>query len=340
MELEFNQFKNVVDGYLHIYCVEKGLAEKTIARKVELLTRLTTYLNGKSFNLENVKAFIQDIGGGLEDSSKDCYIRIIRAFVAYCYVEDLLAKDWSKRIIAPKLHRKVIELVSEPTAMEIIISGTTPESFENSRCQKSKEETRLALQFMLLSACRVTEVKLMKGSDLRLDVEEPFVYIRSKGGDTEMQPVPQSMIPVLREREDNDRLFNFNEKTANRLLERGSNICGITRVKTRCHRLRDIFAVTRLRNGVALQLVSRALRHDSVKTTDRYYSNYQLCDIAPVVNNSDLVKQKMSPKELLDEFMRLVQKAGLDKHEEFVLNVSMSNKGNPAIHIDARFKSH
>ena len=338
MELDFDQLEKTIHEYLTVFCIEDGQVASVIARKRELYSKLLEFLNGKPLNLENVKAFQYYLheNGWKKEGSRDTLATRLRTFVNYCHEEkELFEKNWSKKIIKPKLHRKVIEVVKESVAMEIIITGTTPEPDEkNGRCLKSKEETRLACEFMLLTGCRVHEVEQMKGTDLRLDADEPYIIIHSKGGDTEFQPVPDIMIPTLRERADNDRLFFFTAKGANTALRRGSEKLGITKIKTTCHRLRDIFALTRLRNGVTLQLVSRALRHKSIKTTDRYYSNYVLSDIAPVVNNSDLVRQKLTPQELLEKLVTLVKKTGLDDHEEFTLQTTMSKDG---VRIDAVF---
>jgi integrase len=336
-QLTFDQLKKTIHEYLTVYCVQDGQTKGTIRGKEELFNRFLTFLNGRPFNLETVRAFQVYLHEGKwkKDSSKDCLARRLRALVNYCYEQELFEKNWAKKIMKPRLHRQVIEVVKEEVAMQIIIAGTTPEPFENAFCRRSKVETRLACEFMLYTGCRVHEVELMKGTDLRLDADVPYVIIHSKGGDVEMQPVPQVMIPELRKRVKNNRLFLFTAKGANTALRRGSKILDIKNIKTSCHRLRDVFALTRLRNGVPLQLVSRALRHDSVKTTDRYYSNYVLSDIAPVVNNSNLIKQRMTPNELLDELLRLIQKAGLNDHEEFKLQTSTSKEG---VHIDALFK--
>jgi len=339
MEIDFDQLKKEIHEYLTVYCVDDGQEKSTIDRKRELYTKLLTHLNGNPLNLDNIKSFQHHLykNGWNEEGSKNTMATRLRAFVNYCYEErDLFVKNWAKKIPKPKVHRKVIEVVKEEVAMQIILAGTMPESFENYRCRLSKRETRLACEFMLHTGCRVEEVFEMKGTDLRLEADEPYVIIHSKGGDTEMQPVPDIMLPILRERVKYNRLFFFTAKGANTALKRGSEKLGITTIKTTCHRLRDIFALTRLRNGVPLQLVSRALRHDSVKTTDRYYSNYVLSDIAPVINNSDLVRQKMTPQELLEELVKLVKKAGLDKHKEFSLQTTTSSNG---VHIDAVFKS-
>src|SRR5258708_13239090 len=150
MELDFDQLKTVIHEYLTVYCVDDGQDSTYIKDKRQLYQRLLSYLNGKPFNLENVKAF-QDYlyeNGWKEEGSKNTLGVRLRALVNYCYEEkDLFVKNWAKKIPKPTVHRRVIELVKEEVAWQIIQAGTEPEPFENRWCRKSKAETRLACQF-------------------------------------------------------------------------------------------------------------------------------------------------------------------------------------------------
>jgi integrase len=42
----------------------------------------------------------------------------------------------------------------------------------------------------------------------------------------------------------------------------------------RSHRLRDTFAVDLLEKGIPLEEVSKALGHESIKTTERHYAKW------------------------------------------------------------------
>lgn len=75
-----------------------------------------------------------------------------------------------------------------------------------------------------------------------------------------------------------------------------------------CHKLRDIFSLSRLRRGNSLQLVSRTLRHTSIAITDKYYSDYILNDLVETVNDSPLIKNSISTEQLLDEAIQAFQK--------------------------------
>jgi integrase/recombinase XerD len=44
------------------------------------------------------------------------------------------------------------------------------------------------------------------------------------------------------------------------------------------HQLRDTFAVELLQRGVPLEEVSKALGHDSIKTTERHYAKWVKAD--------------------------------------------------------------
>ena len=134
MELNFNQYKLAVHEYIHEHSVEKGLAKKTLKQKEDLHRRFTVFLAGKSFNLENVKAFQQYLyqNGCNEPSSRARHTTELRAFVNWCYkYKDLFEKNWSFKIIMPKVPKKKWNLLSEENALKVIIAGCEPNSFDN-----------------------------------------------------------------------------------------------------------------------------------------------------------------------------------------------------------------
>jgi len=334
MELTYEQYRTTVEKYLAGYCIQRELVETTVTRKREILTRVGKFLDGQSFTRETVTKWIQTLQ--VKASTKDLYIRIIRSFITYCYDEDLFEKNWGRRIITPRLHKRMLDFVSEQVAWDIIMAGTEPGSKEDKRCRDAKLETRLALLFILFSGCRVGEVQKLRGSDLRLDAEEPFFYVQSKGQDFERQPAPQSMLSVLRQRQGREKVFNFSVRTANKALRGGSKKLKIENTDpTTCKSLRAIFSLTRLGKERPLHKVSRALRHKSVKTTDKYYSQYLLKDIADVVNDSNVAKPKKTKEQVLDEIITLVEKSGLNEYKDFVLETKKYEKG---LQINVEFK--
>lgn len=328
MELDFDQYKKVVDEYINEHSVEKGLAKTTLQQKRDLHRRLTAFLDGKPFNLENVKAFQQELykNGCDESSSRARHATELRAFVNWCYkYKDLFQKNWSFKIIKPNVPKKKWNLLSEENALKVILEGCVPNSFDNYRIRKAKEEHCLALKFILLHGFRVGEVKAMKGSDLRLDAQEPYVILRRpKSQEEEWTPIHPHFMPILRERLNNNRLFRITEKTSNKLLHRGADRLGLVGYDNSCHRLRDIYALNRLRKQNR-QLVSRTLRHAKFDTTDQHYSHYDLSDLAPVVADSGVLQAPITPHEFREKSEKALKQAGLIRPEQYDVQIFESN---------------
>lgn len=289
MEITFDQFKAAVKEYLEVYCVEKGQVKNTtIKRKKDILKHLEIFLNGKPFNLENVRAFqqIQYANGLNETSSRATLASRLQSFVKWCFkYSDLFEKDWSYRIIKPTVHRKKWHLLSEENALKVILAGCKPNSFDNRRIRESKKEHCLGIQFILLHGFRIGEVVAMRGSDVMISADIPYVRIRRPKSQSEQWlPLHSHFLPILRERINNEKLFAITKKTSNIILKRGAGKLGLVGYDNTVHRLRDIYSLSRLRKH-PLQIVSKTLRHDSSQTTDQNYSHYNLSDLVQVVED-------------------------------------------------------
>jgi integrase len=203
--------------------------------------------------------------------------------------------------------------------------GCTPNSFDNYRIKKAKEEHRLALQFLLLHGCRVGEVIKFKASDMRLDAENPYIIIREpKNGQDRRQSIHSYFIPILRERINNQRLFSITKKTCNNALHRGAKKLGLVGYDVTVHRLRDIYALSRLRKQPPM-LVSRTLGHKDFKTTDMHYSQYDLSDLAPVVEDSGVLQSPITPHEFREKAEKALKVAGLVRPAQYDLQIFESN---------------
>jgi integrase len=324
MELDFDKYKLVAKEYIEDYCVEKGIRATTLQQKRHFHKRLAKFLSGKPFNLENVKAFQKYLyaNGCGEQSSRARHTTELRSFVNWCYkYKDLFERNWSFKLIKPTVPKKKWNLLSEEMALKVINKGCIPNSFDNSYIRKSKEEHRLALQFILLHGFRVGEVKAMRGSDLRLDADIPYVILqKTKSGEEQWQPIHSHFIPILRKRQKNNRLFRITEKTCNHLLKRGAERLELTGYDISPHRLRDIYSLSRLRKQPEI-LVSRTLRHKDLKTTDMHYAHYNLSDLQPVVEDSNVLQSAITPQEFVEKAKKALKVAGLIRPSQYELTV-------------------
>ena len=328
-QLDFDQYKLVINEYIEDYCVEKGVRKATLQQKRNLHKRLAIFLLGRPFNLENVKAFQKYLyANGLdEQSSRARHTTELRSFINWCYkYKDLFEKNWSFKLIMPSVPRKKWNLLSEEMALKVINKGCIPNSFDNYLIRKAKEEHHLALQFILLHGFRVGEVIKMRGADLKLEANEPYVILRNSKSkeEQEWQPLHSHFIPILRERINNDKLFSITEKTCNKLLHRGAERLGLVGYDNTCHRLRDIYSLSRLRKQPPM-LVSRTLRHKDFKTTDQHYSHYDLSDLLPVVEDSGVLQSEITPQEFLTKARKALKMAGLIRPEQYDLQIFENN---------------
>ena len=302
MEITFEQYKLAVHEYINKYCIKKGFAVATVKRKKEIFTRLELFLNGRPFNIDNIELFKDYLyaNGWNQASSKATLVNWLRAFVTWCYkYADLFEKNWAFKIIKPTVPRKKWLLLSEQNALRVITSGCEPTSKDDKRTRKSKNEHLLGMQFILLHGFRIGEVIAMKGSDIRLESDIPYVRLRKpKSQQEEWMPVHTHFVPILRERINNSKLFSVTEKTCNKLLRKGVEKLRMVGYDVTVHRLRYIYALSRLRKQPN-QLVSRSLRHDSFRTTDLHYSHYDLSDINQVVQDSNVLQSEITPAEFL-----------------------------------------
>jgi len=325
MELSFDQYKLVVQEYIEEYCVEKGIRKGTLQQKRNFHKRLSAFLNGKPFCLETIKAFQQFLiqGGSKEPASKARQATELRAFVNWCYkYKDLFEKNWAFKVVKPNVPRKKWNLLSEEMALQVINEGCVPNSFDNYRIRKAKAEHNLALQFMLLHGLRVGEVMKLHGSDLMLDAEIPYIILREpKNGEDRWEPIHSHFVPILKERKNYTRLFSITKKTCRLLLRRGADRLGLVGYDNSPHRLRDIYALSRLRKQPPM-LVSRSLGHKDFKTTDMHYSHYNLSDLAPVVEDSNVLQSPITPHEFREKAEKALRMAGLIRPEQYELKIS------------------
>jgi len=332
--LQDQKLQQAYEDFIVNYSIEKGLEEKSIRNKKAILSKLLPFLKDRPLTFDTCReyAFYMYENGWNKPNSRVNVIKNIRAFVNFLYERGYINENFSRKLIKPKVVREPFHLPSEADAERCIIAGTEPGFYDRSRSIKIKEETKLCLQFILRTGLRVSEALNLRGSDLSPFDEQPFFQVRSKGGKSSLLPIPYDMIEVMKKRVDRKRVFEATEKTCNKNLNDGVKKLSIPFHLT-CHKLRDIYSLSRLRRGNSLQLVSRTLRHSSVVITDKYYSDYVLDDIVETINDSPIIKDALTPEQLIDKGFNAFRKAiGNDKR--IVVKITKDNKGNATINVN------
>jgi integrase/recombinase XerD len=333
--LQGQKLQQAYDDYIVNYSVEKGLLEKSIRNKKDILGKLLPFLEDKPLTFDSCReyAFYMYKNGWNSPNSRVNIIKNLRAFVNFLHERGYIKENFSKKLIKPKVIRPPLRLPSELDAEKCIIAGTEPGPGDNSRNKRIKAETRLCLQFILRTGLRISEALNLRGQDFSPYDEQPSFQVRSKGGKISLLPIPDDMISEMKNRINKSRIFETTEKTCNKNLGDGINKLNIPFILT-CHKLRDVYSLSRLRRGNSLQLVSRTLRHSSVTITDKYYSDYVLDDLIDTINDSPLIKNALSPEQLINKGIEAFIKAmGGDKR--VVMEISKDNYGN--VKIKANF---
>lgn len=308
--LQGQKLLEAYQDYIINHSIEKGLEATTIDNKKDALKKLIPFLNGRPLTFETCReyAFYMYENGWNKPNSRVMLIKNLRAFINFLFDRGYIQENFSKKLIQPKVIREPLRLPSEADAERCILLGTEPGKYDNSRNIKIKAETRLCLQFILRTGLRVSEAINISGNDLSPFDEQPSFQVRSKGGRISLLPIPSDMVEEMKKRVDRKRVFEATDKTCNKNLNDGIKKLGIPFHLT-CHKLRDIYSLSRLRRGNSLQLVSRTLRHSSVAITDKFYSDYVLDDLVGTINDSPLIKQSLSPEQLVEKGIQAFKRA-------------------------------
>jgi integrase len=304
--MQGQQLQQAVTSFVEEYSLELNLQQTTIKNKRNSLNRLLLFIKDRAFTIEIVREYIVDLQNkSWTPASIRAEIKILRAFCSFCVKRKYITENFCRDLVVPKIHKKARHFVSEEIAEKIIIAGTEKTKFDNALAQVVKTDMRIALRFILRTGIRISEAIKLRGKDFNLDDDEPFFIVQSKGGDSEALPLPTDMIEELRHKLKQERVFRISEAGCNRALERGCKALQVVN-KLTCHSLRHIFSLSRLRRREPLQLVSRALRHSSVKITDDYYSEFVLSDLVPVINNSEIIQEGLTVEQLFDRVQKAV----------------------------------
>lgn len=298
------QLNQCIRRFVEDYSLELGLSLDTQKNKRNSMRRFVGFLREKPLDPDNCREYFAYLRRrGWQPSSVANEIRVVRAFINFLYKRGYIEQSFAKDLILPKVFRKILDIVPAETAERIIIAGTEPSPFDNRIAKSAKIETRLALRFALRTGLRISELVGLRSQDVNLEAET--FLVKSKGGDFNVMPLPPEMVRELRPRLKNEKLFQVGKETLNIALNRGGKILNLTRRIT-CHSLRHTFCTTLLKNGIPLQIVSRLMRHSSIKITDETYSHYNTEDLKQaLITGHPLLRGALSD----NDWLRLVEAA-------------------------------
>lgn len=199
------------------------------------------------------------------------YIRALRAFLTWCYVEELLPVNLSEKFRLPKAQRKEIDVLTDEEARRLMAS------FNPRYLIHLRNYCICAL--MLDSGLRMNEVVTL---DLQLlHLAEGYAIVNGKGNKQRVVPLGlhsrKALLRYLNRRPgcaQSDRVFlmsdlqPISESTVKQMFRKLKKRVGIPRIKA--HLLRHTFATRYLENGGDIYSLQQILGHTSLEMVKRY----------------------------------------------------------------------
>ena len=277
-ETSIIQFRN----YLKL---ERSLSQNSITAYETDIRKFVSFLDiiksdilPSQVSLQNLKDFIEWINKlGLNARSQARIISGLKAFFKFLIMEDIIESDPSSLLEAPRLGRKLPEVLSLEEIDRIIsaIDLSQPEGQRN----------KAIIETLYSCGLRVTELISLKISNLYFD--ESFIRIVGKGNKERLVPIGQKAMKEIRYYfQDRNLLPNIDKASQNIVFlnRRGRQLTRVmiftiikdlaqkAKIKKNIspHTFRHSFATHLIDGGADLRAVQEMLGHESIITTEIY----------------------------------------------------------------------
>ncbi|SRR5579871_842652 len=272
-------------GYKSYLQLEKSLSDNSVEAYLLDVEKLTQFLlhtdslkTPAEIELQDLQLFIKWISElGISDKSQARIISGIRSFYKYCSIENIIKKDPTVLLEAPKLQRRLPDVLSFEE-IERIIAQIDLSKAEGGR-------NKAILETMYSCGLRVSELVNLRLSCLYLDVN--FIRVIGKGDKERLVPIGDSAIKFINIYKNEIRVHLLIKPGNEDILflnRRGSKLsrvmiflmlkdlakkAGITK-NISPHTFRHSFATHLVEGGADLRAVQEMLGHESITTTEIY----------------------------------------------------------------------
>ena len=278
-------WKSHIQGFRSFLQLEKSLSVNSIEAYERDVEKLSQFLELNNIQKTPSKLVTKDIRGfmqwiaslGLSASSQSRILSGIKAFYKYLILEENLKKDPTDLLEAPKIGKKLPDILSKTEIIELI------ESVDLSHPQG--ERNRAILEILYGCGLRVSELINLKLSDWHRN--EGFVRIIGKGNKERLAPIGgiaenhlDTYIKQIRSFQDKakgheDFIFlNRNGRQLSRVMifyivKELAEKMNLNK-KISPHTFRHSFATHLIEGGADLRAVQEMLGHESITTTEIY----------------------------------------------------------------------
>jgi integrase/recombinase XerD len=272
-------------GYRSFLQLEKSLSDNSVNAYLHDIEKLTEFLQAAGtlkspgqLTLSDLKRFIQWVNGlGMTPSSQARIISGIRSFFNYCLIEQIVREDPSDLLEAPRVLRKLPEVLTFQEIEHIIaqIDLSKPEGGRN----------RAILEILYSCGLRVTELVNLRLSCLYTELG--FIRVIGKGDKERLVPVGNAAVKYLNIYREQIRPRIPVKKGSEDIVFLGRNGGKLSRVmiflilkkllaqsgirkNISPHSFRHSFATHLVEGGADLRAVQEMLGHESIVTTEIY----------------------------------------------------------------------
>lgn len=272
-------------GFKSYLKLERSLSKNSIEAYLRDIDKITQFLEATDKKISPLKIEAQDLKNliewvnelGMLATSQARLISGIKSFFKYLILEDLITKDPSALIEAPKTRRKLPDVLTY-LEIEALINALDLSKTENVR-------NKAMLEVLYGSGLRVSELINLKLSNYFPDVE--FVKITGKGNKERLVPIGTSAIKYISIYLDSIRNHIAIQKGNEDYMflnKRGTKLSRVMifmiikdlalkiglQKTISPHTFRHSFATHLIEGGADLRAVQEMLGHESITTTEIY----------------------------------------------------------------------
>jgi integrase/recombinase XerC len=273
--------KSISKGYLEYLNNIKRYSYNTIKSYKSDLEEFCSYCSDNSKNeLMNIsdkfiKSYLMNLSEkGTSKKSISRKLASIRGLFRYTFQQELIQVNPASLISNPKSSRKLPEITSEKSILNI---------YEIVDEEKDEYEANLIKTIIeLLYGCALRVDELCKLNNVDLDLSDRTLNVKGKGSKTRIVPVGEKSILIINEYLSIKKINGGKEallitKKGNRIYPRqvhrivNKYLSRVTDIKKKSpHILRHSAATHMLDNGADLNAVKEILGHENLSTTQIY----------------------------------------------------------------------
>lgn len=274
-----------IKGFHSYLLLERSFSGNTIEAYLRDISKLVAYLEIQQLQvspLEVTLELLQDFLKWLNDLGLDVRSQArltsgIKAFYKYLLVEDLLSIDPTELLEAPRIDRKIPEVLTYEEIHRIFaaIDMSEPHGVRN----------RAMLETLYACGLRVSELINLKISNLHLEVG--FIKVLGKNDKERLVPIGEEAVKhiglyingirrQLKVKKDSENILFLNRRGGKLsrimvflVIKELARLAGIEK-SVSPHTFRHSFATHLIEGGADLKAVQDMLGHESITTTEIY----------------------------------------------------------------------